>query len=1091
MVGRVLALSALVALGHSKAIVTNNCRRDVYIWSVPEKADLANNLSISPGKRYEEPWRPGTSVAPGIAIKISTEYDGIYTGKSEINFQYDVDASDSTKIWIDLATVRGHDFDTATLNTCHGAFKSPNVPTGMCSSTDDVELVLCGSERTVPSQDSTPIRVISNCIGFLAERDDPLHPRMCSGRVVGPKRMPMLSDEQEDEWLAEHIDTVPLKTVMRREAAKHAASQDAETHNAPRPQSTAAGTPDTIMEKSTSSGPMCNLLHEAWPEAQCDEKMAQHNARLFYRDNCGDKTKNMFPGASCEAIRHQMKHFLPGIEDYRLCIHPYYGLFQAFWGSRETVWNVLNGEGNVTEPFLPGISWTSDEELCRKPKKKIRPIVKGGKRCVKPFCEKGSRLFGDCSDVEDELEEISKDAGLDIDWTTDDDECPYKRVATEKRDANTTVATERDSIPRVACIRPAYDRLSRFPLWQSKREIKSFLQGGGPYNMFDDVIWTSDEEQCQRSNPALPTQAQWKRPCVKPYCNQDCSDIEDAFNAIYAQAGFHAVDWTTDDDADFDPYSLCVGHKHSVLAPRQDVNVSVGTNHRWNDVRKVCVTTANEKLGKYWGAKRTEEWIPQIFPHVRWTEELDDCSPQAIAESRAYHHTLIDNKQHKEKKCVVHCQGKTCKRVKKELNKLSKDVGENWSWTDDEKVCTSNVTFGSEGPIVSRCVMGEDAINKLWKTWGAAHGNIMKAIFPGTKWASDDECNLPYDIAAKNWLNGRPRIGKRVQRCVTPYCEPFDADCSDVEDELEEVSKNLGVHFDWTTDDDACPKFNKRDVNQVALNKISFNEEGPGICKSLLGVTPVEKLHGYWGKEYEDILADEVFRDLPILDFETDCDQEYLEAGKKWLHDHRVKRGKRCVKPYCEPYNADCSDVEDELEKISKNVGQDIDWTTDDDVCPKNVVYPVNHALSNPDEHFPSEYCILATCQLLGKSKEECEENVDLYEEAVFERIGVRIKLGVNGPACQGPRANELPNFPPSIQTKRGPHKVCRRELCRRSNLPDHDCQKVEDNVRDFLKKTMQIDVEFADSQDICDPALARASLDEPTTYAYNTSTAS
>lgn len=68
-----LTLSALVALGNSKAIVTNNCRKDVYIWSVPEKTDLASNLSISPGKRYEEPWRSGTAVSPGVAIKISTE----------------------------------------------------------------------------------------------------------------------------------------------------------------------------------------------------------------------------------------------------------------------------------------------------------------------------------------------------------------------------------------------------------------------------------------------------------------------------------------------------------------------------------------------------------------------------------------------------------------------------------------------------------------------------------------------------------------------------------------------------------------------------------------------------------------------------------------------------------------------------------------------------------------------------------------------------------------------------------------------------------------------------------------------------------
>ncbi|KAL5446609.1 hypothetical protein PMIN07_001456 [Paraphaeosphaeria minitans] len=962
MVGWVLALSALVALSYSKAIITNNCRKDIYIWSVPEKSDLANNLSISPGKRYEEPWRSGTSVHPGIAIKVSTEQDGIYTGKSEINLQYDVDASDSTKIWIDLATIRGNYFDTATLNTCHGAHKSANVHTEQCSSTDDIELVLCGSARTVPSRDSTPIRFISNCIGLLAERDDPLRPRMCSGRVVGPKRMPMVPDEHKDDCPADPIATVPLKTVMRREAAKHASSQDAEAHNAPCDQNTVAGAPEKATEKSTSSRPLCNILYEAWPDAQCDEKMAQHNAKLFYRDNCGDKTKNMFPGASCEAIRHQMKQIYPDVDDNRLCIYPYLEPLQRFWGTKDNVWDVLNHQDDITEPFLQGKSWTSDDEVCRNPNKKIRHIVKvSGRRCVKPFCDKEGRLGGDCNDVENVLQRISNDAGFDIDWTTDDDACAYKRVATEKRDVNTTAATQHSLNPQVVCIIPAYNTLSRFPYWRSKQDIKNFLQQGGPYHLYDEVIWTSDEEQCQRPNNVLPIETPWKRPCVKPYCHHDCSEVEDAFNDVYRYAGFYGVDWTTDDDADFDPLAYCSRQKHSALALRQDVNVSVGTDHRWNDIRKVCITTANEKLGKYWGANETEARVPKIFPKVFWTEELDDCSPQAIAESRAYHHKLIDKKQRKEKKCVVGCHGKTCKRVKKELNKLSQDVGENWSWTDDEKVCASNITFGPEGPKVDRCIMGENAINKLWEYWGNARGEVMDDVFPGIIW-TDDECNLlPYDIAAKKWFNDRRIKGKRIQRCVTPYCKPFNADCSDVEDQLEEVSKNLGRPFDWTTDDDACPK---------------------------------------------------------------------------------------------------------------------------------NAVYPANHVLVNRGEPYSPEYCILAFCQLFGYSTEECAGDLDLFEDVLFEQSGARIKLTVNGLACHGPRVNDLPHFPPSLQAKRRSHKVCRKDVCRRSNQSDHDCQKVEHKIRSFLNETMQIDVDFADSPEICDPALAYTSLEELTTFASNSSTA-
>jgi hypothetical protein len=843
MVARVLALSALLALGHSKAIVTNNCRKDVYIWSVPEKSDLANNLSISPGKRYEEPWRSGTAVSPGVAIKVTTEPDGIHTGKSEINFQYDVDASDSTKIWINLATIRGTDFDTATLNTCYGGYKGSSVPIKQCSCTDDIELVLCGSERTVPSQDTTPLRVISTCIGLVGEQDDALNPRMCSGRVVGPKRMPMLPEEQEDQWLDEGVGTIPLKTVMRLEAAKHAASQDAEAHNAPRPRSTAAVKPETNTKNSMNSAPLCSLLHEAWPDAQCDEQMAQHNAKLFFQDNCGEKTKNMFPGASCEAIRHQMEQIFPGVatlpisvtqDSHRtLCIKPFYARFLRFWGSKPVVKTVFNNQ-LISAPLFPDRSWTSDAETCRHSTWMVQPVRDGGSRCVHPFCAAGGHLGGDCSEVENELEELSKAAGWKIDWTSDDDVCPSKRTTTEKRD-------------------------------------------------------------------------------------------------------------------------VISAHEHSALTQRQAVNVTLGTGHRWNDIRKVCITTANEKLGKYWGASDTEDLVQELFPGTSWTANLDDCSPQAISESRAYHHKLIDKKQDKEKKCVVNCEGKTCKRVKKELNKLSKDVGENWSWTDDEGLCArlSNITFGSDGPMADKCVMGRNAINKLSAHWGDARRNILGDIFPKihiylseSSSESEGDCrDFTYDQAARTWFRDHRAKGKRVQRCVSPYCKPFNADCSDVEDLLEEVSKNLGHAIDWTTDDDACPKDAAiLPVGNVGLDKIAFGGQGPELCRNILGYALVARLRGYWGQEAEDVLHD-IFPSLPHFQLSTDCDQggNHIMAAQKWFRDHRVKGGKRCVEPYCKPFNADCSDVEDDLEKLSETIGQNIDWTTDDDVCLVKVFNPVSH----------------------------------------------------------------------------------------------------------------------------------------------------
>ena len=113
-----LALGALVALVHTKALVTNNCQNNVYIRSVPQQPTLANNLLVAPGARYEEPWRSGTVGTPGIAIKIFTEPNGVHTTKDEINFQYSVDAADPFIIWTNLANVRGNTFKRAVLHTC-------------------------------------------------------------------------------------------------------------------------------------------------------------------------------------------------------------------------------------------------------------------------------------------------------------------------------------------------------------------------------------------------------------------------------------------------------------------------------------------------------------------------------------------------------------------------------------------------------------------------------------------------------------------------------------------------------------------------------------------------------------------------------------------------------------------------------------------------------------------------------------------------------------------------------------------------------------------------------------------------------------
>lgn len=165
MTGRILTVSTLVALAQAKAIISNHCPHPVYVWSVPTVGSAhTTNLSVPSGSRYEEPWRYGSPQNPGIALKVSTQPNGIYTGMDEINFAYSVDHSDKSKVWVDLSHIRGKAFENnLAFFTCHAEHKSTYVRTSRCEATDEIELVLCGTARSSPAKDSTSPKMISEC----------------------------------------------------------------------------------------------------------------------------------------------------------------------------------------------------------------------------------------------------------------------------------------------------------------------------------------------------------------------------------------------------------------------------------------------------------------------------------------------------------------------------------------------------------------------------------------------------------------------------------------------------------------------------------------------------------------------------------------------------------------------------------------------------------------------------------------------------------------------------------------------------------------------------------------------------------------
>lgn len=139
-----LAVIVLIAtLSSANAVVTNLCSYDVYIWSVP--GDMHQNI-ITPGGSYVEAFHHGESNS-GIALKISSESDGIYSGGDELIFAYSVDPHDGSKVWLNVDSLRGDPFDgDYCLVGCFGALGGDDNPTKDCPVDEDAKLVLCASE---------------------------------------------------------------------------------------------------------------------------------------------------------------------------------------------------------------------------------------------------------------------------------------------------------------------------------------------------------------------------------------------------------------------------------------------------------------------------------------------------------------------------------------------------------------------------------------------------------------------------------------------------------------------------------------------------------------------------------------------------------------------------------------------------------------------------------------------------------------------------------------------------------------------------------------------------------------------------------
>ncbi|KAJ5164166.1 uncharacterized protein N7500_005996 [Penicillium coprophilum] len=139
-------------LGH--AIVQNNCHFPIYIWSVA--STVLPVRTILPNDQYRELFRENPDTG-GIAVKISTNRDGLYTSAPQMIFAYNLSSSKEQgqrqdKVWYDLSDVFGDPFVgyTVTLRPAEPAicWRAGVPPAGsqvrVVDSSTDLVLSLCG-----------------------------------------------------------------------------------------------------------------------------------------------------------------------------------------------------------------------------------------------------------------------------------------------------------------------------------------------------------------------------------------------------------------------------------------------------------------------------------------------------------------------------------------------------------------------------------------------------------------------------------------------------------------------------------------------------------------------------------------------------------------------------------------------------------------------------------------------------------------------------------------------------------------------------------------------------------------------------------
>ncbi|CEO61084.1 hypothetical protein PMG11_05450 [Penicillium brasilianum] len=127
------------------AVIINHCASPVYIWSVGTAT--RSPATVLPGNRYGETFRHDHK-SGGIALKISTEQNGLYNSAPLTVFAYNINGQN---VWYDLSDVFGDPFKghPVALSPAEPAIQWPNgiQPSGsqvrVRELSEDLVLTLC------------------------------------------------------------------------------------------------------------------------------------------------------------------------------------------------------------------------------------------------------------------------------------------------------------------------------------------------------------------------------------------------------------------------------------------------------------------------------------------------------------------------------------------------------------------------------------------------------------------------------------------------------------------------------------------------------------------------------------------------------------------------------------------------------------------------------------------------------------------------------------------------------------------------------------------------------------------------------------